>query len=390
MTTCKEAVVSTLGSLAKVFDRTRPFRDASNGGRFWMAGNTFLVALDAMYAASVRDDYGFAVEALSFFKDNLKDTAPSGWRQDNDWWTDDYGWWGLAFAAAYTYGDVLGYSPDQKATFRQNALNCYTAMFSVWKKTTLNWSDGGNSYSITGGIANTDSDERLAGRNTVTNAIFWQVAQKLVAAGESDCAAGVSKAWDFFHQGYEQKLLFNEENLIWQRFFKMPCEGGKNDEWQPNWAWLGDQGLLMSCFYATAGDGPFTPPMAIFVANTVKAKRVVGGDILHEDLTPVPNYWMDYAAGKGTFMRNLGQVNNLLHGSGSTVADYDQWIKDNASVLWKNRDANGLFPYFWNKEQGEPSLADWGYPQGVVDCVLTAAGLSALTATLPLMADQEI
>lgn len=390
MTTCKEAVISTLASLAKVFDGTRAFRDASNGGRFWMAGNTFLVALDAMNAAGVKDEHGFAAASLSYFNDNVVDDDPSQWRAKNGWWTDDYGWWGLAFNAAYTYSDVIGYSADQKATFRQRALDCYTAMFSVWKKTTLTWSDGGNTYSINGGIANTDADERLAGRNTVTNAIFWQLAQKLVAAGESSCAAGVGKAWDFFHQGYEQKLLFNEENLIWQRFYQMPCEGNTHNEWQPNWAWLGDQGLLLNCFYATTGDGPFAPLLATFVADTVKSKRVVGGDVLHEDLTPIRQYWMDYAAGKGTFMRNLGQVNNLLHGTGGNAADYDQWIKDNASVLWKNRGANGLFPYFWNNEQAEPSLDDWGYPQQIVDCVLTAAGLSVITATLPRMADQEI
>jgi hypothetical protein len=108
--------------------------------------------------------------------------------------------------------------------------------------------------------------------------------------------------------------------------------------------------------------------------------------ILHEDLFKISDYHLDYAGGKGIFMRNLQVLNARSHGDPGDI--YDALIKANATAVWNSRRVNNKFRYFWNAEAPEPTY--WGYDQSVSDTVVHASGLSALTAALPWFADQQI
>lgn len=100
---------------------------------------------------------------------------------------------------------------------------------------------------------------------------------------------------------------------------------------------------------------------------------------------------LDYACGKGTFMRSLATVNDDLHNVFPGSSAYDPFIKANAAAVWKNRDAsNGHFPYYWDHESPEPAPGSWGYNDTTAQAVLRAASLNAIAAGLPWLADQSL
>src|SRR6516225_9957880 len=111
-------------------------------------------------------------------------------------------------------------------------------------------------HTITGGIPNisddTQKNSELAGRNCVTNEVFWRLSTNLYnAAGPHshylNADANVNK---LFGQAKNQNILFDDNGLVFERFYGLPKSS------QPTWTWLGDQGLFLSCCYFNKfGDG---------------------------------------------------------------------------------------------------------------------------------------
>jgi hypothetical protein len=123
--------------------------------------------------------------------------------------------------------------------------------------------------------------------------------------------------------------------------------------------------------------------------KAVQINRKTANGVLHEDLAPYSQYTLDYACGKGTFMRYLAYINDSYHYSPGGKY-YDSYISVNAKALWKNRH-RGIFPYYWDAESPEPALKHWGgYRRDTANAVLHAAGLSGLNAALPWLKDQPI
>jgi hypothetical protein len=122
------------------------------------------------------------------------------------------------------------------------------------------------------------------------------------------------------------------------------------------------------------------------VAAAVKQNMTLKNMVLHEDLFKLTEFQLDYAGGKGVFIRNLKVLNEQGHqDKGDT---FDPYIKASAASVWNHRLQNNKFRYFWNAEGQEPT--DWGYNVSVSDAVVHASGLSALTASLPWFANEEI
>ena len=128
-------------------------------------------------------------------------------------------------------------------------------------------------------------------------------------------------------------------------------------------------------------------------AASIKAVQTnikTASGVLHEDVAPYSDYRLDYACGKGTFMRYLADINDSSHHAVPGGKHYDSYISLNAKALWKNRHG-GIFPYYWDAESPRPALECWGgYRQDTANAVLHAAGLSALNAALPWLKDQPI
>lgn len=389
MTTYQRAAMMSLDTMKTVWKGGDAFRNCTDGVYFfWMAGNFFHTAIDAMNQLQVKDTYGFGADALKFFDESApKGADPRKWPFESGFWVDDYGWWGIALIHAYRYADTLGYDAGTKQKFAVRAQNCWEAMNAFWQTSTVSWDINNAHYSVSGGVPNTlDPAPALAGRNCVTNEVYWALSNLLFTEFGSHYKDSNALSSDFFRQGYEQAILFNSNNLVYERFFGMP--GGSTDH---NWTWLGDQGLFAySSFYNNTGnESLFGQEQARLVLESVMKNMRTANGILHEDLAPWPAFIMDYACGKGTFMRYLSYINSYLHGGFPGLSKYDEYIAINARAVWKNRSqSTGVFGFYWDGEDTLP--ADWGYGQDTADAILHAAGFSTIIAALAKYADQPI
>jgi hypothetical protein len=366
-----------------------------------MAGNAFHTAVECMVNTQQKDTFGLAKEAVAYFNNAITDPnnptrwakGPTGGKGEFGYWVDDYGWWGNAFIYSYFHADALGYNADFKNNLLFNATNCWEALHACWDPTPISWTGGnGLPYTITGGIPNTSDYTLLAGRNCVTNECFWRLSTNLWAAIPApdgqyylDPNTNVN---NFFAQAKNQGILFDSNGLVLERFFGLPYTN------QPNWTWLGDQGFFLTCcFFNQYGGGPTQPwadPTVLF-NHVIDAKTTANKTVLHEDLAPwsdSPDFRLDYACGKGTFMRNLMYLTSDYHNKNlGQKSPYDDFIRTNANAVWKNL-KNGLCPFFWNNEAAEPT--SWRYDQGVANAVLYAAGLSAINAAQVNWANDNI
>ncbi|MDZ8264658.1 hypothetical protein [Nostoc sp. ChiQUE01b] len=384
MATFKEATVQGLDTLVYLWNHGNTFTNCSGGGCFWMAGNFFHTAVKSMLKTGLQDTYGIGKEALAYFDGFIKDTAnPRNWRQEYGFWVDDYGWWGTAFIYAYFASDKLGYDPSMKEKFALNAKNCWEALNACWDNSPIYWQKDGKNYTITGGIPNTLDAAPLAGRNCVTNECYWRLSTILGNTFGQHYLDPNANANNFFLEAKTQSILFDSSGLVYERFLGLP-----NTDY-PTWTWLGDQGLFaISCYFNSQGmPGVFDQAQAKSIINAVQTNKKTASGVLHEDLAPYSEYQLDYACGKGTFMRNLAYVNDNIHNAFPSSA-YDSYIKLNAIAVWRNQQSGGIFPYYWDAESTEPT--SWGYSQATANAVLHAAGLSAINAALPWIQDQPI
>jgi hypothetical protein len=386
MTTFQDSAVQGLNTLVGLWNHGDTFKNCSGGGCFWMAGNFFHTAVDSMSRAGLQDTNNLGQEALDYFGGFVKDTTnPRNWRQEYGYWVDDYGWWGIAFMHAYLASNKLGYGSTMQAQFAKNAGNCWEALNACWDNSPINWQMDGKSYTITGGIPNTLGDATLAGRNCVTNECYWRLSSFLGRIFGQHYLDPNANANNFFLQAKTQSILFNGSGLVYERFLGLP-----NTDY-PDWTWLGDQGLFaISCYFNLPGTPVFDGTQAKSTINAVQTNNKTATGVLHEDVAPYNQFRLDYACGKGTFMRNLAYVNDDQHNQ-FQAGPYDPYIKLNAMAVWRNQRSDGSFPYYWDAEVQEPNPDYWGYtPTITANAVLHAAGLSAINAALPWLKDQSI
>jgi hypothetical protein len=379
MTTYKQAAEQGFNRLVILWNHAKPFY-ATNGGCFWMCGNTLHVALDYLIAVQQRDTYKLIEDAFSLFDNKVTDPDPKNWYNEGIW-VDDYGWWGIALTRAYIFAETLGYNDSLKDKLGKYANNCWIGMHTAWDPSVMQ-NDDPNVH-ISGGIWNSrQSTSYLAGRNCVTNEVYWLLCHYLsVAIGNQFMDPNTDEAvW--FSQAKASNVLFDDNKLVLERFKGSP--GGVK-----GYNWLGDQGLFLYGCYRNSD--PKAPNLNLTQAEaTIQAvsDHKTTNKVLSEPLFSDSAFFVDYAGGKGIFMRNLGYLNDDSH-AGEPLPRYDEWIMDNAAAVWNNQLPNGNFHYWWERKQDEEDIS-WGYPLDVVDAVLHASGQSALTACIPHMENQTI
>lgn len=382
MTTYRQAADAGFKTLMTLWDHGRVF-DASNGGCFWMGGNTFHVAVEYLSLTNQKDTYNLAVDALDLFDRKVTDQDPLHWIKD-DIWVDDYGWWGIALVRAYNAASVLGYDDAFKSKLRAYAEKCWIGLHNCWDQSRIPNSDP--AVDISGGIWNCNhSSSYLAGRNCVTNEVYWLFSLYMKNAfGDKYLDPNTNSAY-WFSQGLSQNVLLNSEGLVRERF-----KGTTDNPYNRDYAWLGDQGLFMyGCFYNKQPEaGNLNQELAVAMGERVKAVRTSKPLVLSEELFGDTDFQLDYSGGKGVFIRNLAIINDHHHHSVPGPGPYDEWISKNGAAVWNHQLDGGLFPYWWNAEKSEPS--SWGYPVAVANTVLHASGQSALNACITWMGDETI
>jgi hypothetical protein len=312
----------------------------------------------------------------------------------------DYGWWGNAFVLAWNNRVPLGYG-DSKYDGLFNDIFSYTD--DCWAKLQETWLDSGpygipqdhaaGSASIVGGAFNVPVDDPhnwiMQGRNSVTNEVHWLLSHGCAKIhppppNKYTYAGNATTKW------FQQWLsltggtgLLDSDRLVLER----PTGNGTYAAWR----WTGDQGLFIKQFYDIT-NGRQT---ALDIANNVNM-YFMPNNILHEDLSfldhpGLSDFVVDYATGKGVFMRGLVYVS--MKEPGNPFADL---IKLNASAIWRTRlvdiEAN-QFAYNWDGAAGqEPAeLKPIGdKSQNLCYLVMQGAGQDALNAAMLIAPNDQI
>ncbi|HEY9681035.1 MAG TPA: glycoside hydrolase family 76 protein [Oculatellaceae cyanobacterium] len=375
MTTYLKAAIESFALLFEHWNHGKDF----DGNTFWFAGNILHGAVDyfgVMQDSGVPDNTDaeiFVLDALKVFDSIINEPDPLRWAATG-FWLDDFGWWGVAFARALMR---LQLNDSLKERVKKYADNCWICMHNGWDDSLV-----GPDVPIRGGVPNTTNDAVLAGKNCVTNSLFWLLSLMLHNLEKnSKYIDPKTNSDEWYQQAINLRLLFSDENLVRERF-----KGAPNFV---DWPWLGDQGLFLQCCKTIEVTDP-KRKFAVGLADAVAAYRVRPSGVISEGLFPIPKnqstYWLAYATGKGIFMRNL----QLLNSSLGIPGPYADWIKTNATAVWTNRLKNNMFPFYWDKELPEPASADWGYKDSIAPLVLHASGMSALTAAASLFPNEEI
>lgn len=388
MTTFKQAAISATARLDECY-RDNPF-----AGNFWFAGNALSAYIRALVATRQHD-----TGLLQFAFDDVYTEAV----KHAGWWHDDYGWWGCAFASAIRHRDALDLGGREHDAFFRQLLG---QAHECWKQLEQNWSEtdfgadgqypdnGTGSSDIHGGSYNTKTDPGImAGRNTVTNAGFWLLSLELVKLtgdqGARDRAAALS-SWfaEWFARGDGDGTgIRDDRGLLLER-----PTGHVLD---PGWHWTGDQGVVMLALLRQAqldGTDPASTPGPKLVDAVIAGMTQGDAHHLQEYLgftrsPELADFEVDYATGKGIFMRQLGEACTIL--GGRWTAGHAAFIRANATAVWVGRDVarGGQLPFDWGTT---PTVPIDEKTLELRDVVFQASGLDALSLAATHWADAPV
>jgi hypothetical protein len=353
------------------------FSARQSASSYWKLGNSFDTILDFLdfdstdaeklpsvlqtqYAVSLKDLHGY-------------DSA----------WFDDFGWWTVAFqrAAQRTY-----FSSSDREYFVSTMKECWTRFTDrgpkVWERHTKDTFDDCGP-AVPGGVWNeywegtdskkwpgpndgipdsTDPKQSLHGiQNTVTNTVYLIAAQRLGVTAEN-ANADAEREFKFLQSWFEVR-----SNTLW---WPQPANnaahvrervshfapssrfptGKMNKFYQSDWAWTGDQGLVVGALadrMRLMSGGPkerselLEKAKALIAGARYYLRNSMTGQLLSFTTTgQVPgNDYDDYQTGPGVFWRNMLHAWNVDPDLKAFLNQpaYTEWLKLNAEFAIKSQ-----------------------------------------------------
>ena len=352
---------------------------AGKNDAFWLTGNTLRTVIFYMLAAGLTDaEKSFIVNALKTFVGTVPLDADNKTLENlskGDIWLDDFGWWAIAFLLAAWNNDALGLDATTRSQLITSAEHCWKIMSLGWD--TITPIVEPNSP-VVGGVWNTKKNLPLSGRNCVTNEVFGLASQRL-AAILNDLSYLTPDARTFFAEAKAKDVLFVSESatppvyLVRERFDEVNRGFGV-----PGWFWAGDQGLSVALYQRTED-------MDSIGMEVLKTMTDSAG-VLHDRVSPLPEFERDYATGKGVLLDHFSFLIDVQYPP-TWQPQALQFMETNAKAVWNSRiQADGQllnqFLFNWNPYGTGPSYG--GEPKDDLlddpadQLVLQVAGLSAL------------
>jgi hypothetical protein len=176
----------------------------------------------------------------------------------------------------------------------------------------------------------------------------------------------------------------------------------------PNWTWAGDQGLFTAAGMGSpSAGGDNLVDLATKISAAVESKLMDAGKVIHDHKVPLSDFILDYATGKGVYLRCWSRWNGK---------NYNQLILNNAQAVWNNRNPppdepfedpdpetrDFQFGFNWNPQgrpydpnnpdSGEPNYLPFGGAAALRFSllILQASGMAALNAALLIAPDRTI
>lgn len=332
---------------------------------FWHVGRTLETCND--YIAQNRTDK--PIDAARF-RDQVSPWCRSFYREkagnpDNQaWWWDDYGWWGLAHLAV---GDL------------QNAKDCWQRM------KTYGVERGPRGGDYWGGCWNHTIDQNPPGcENSVTGSTFFLLSLRLLNAASFNAdpmrndVLGAARNWASWFDRWlgRSGALLNPIHLVRER--PVGDEGGYFPKGQPNYEvgciWTGDQGLALAwaaeAFQLAPTDGQGVFPGAPYrdkafqMANLIRRgmETLFDADgVLHE-APYASNSWggynIDYATGRGVFMRCLSRADRVFRNQPGWLPS-DERVQQTADAVIELLGTPSPTMYSWKYGTEQDVLNAW-------------------------------
>jgi hypothetical protein len=332
MTDYQGAAIQNYGALLNLYGSSSP------PSSFWRIGNTFDTMIDYLATIYPNTAKEIAQKAAAQFELGL--TKIEGGIDGA--WFDDFGWWSVASQRALKF---FGSNPPPQL---QNILDqCWSRYTDRAPKV---WDRRGSSQydkyrpAVDGGVWNAywigtedkwkgpkngnPSDGHLIGiQNTVTNALYLMIAHRLAPKDEKAREAAENEAkflFAWFEEAQDplwwklgQTALVRERVSHFANGVKAPSSDSPCKGFHDNWAWAGDQGLILGCLVdiinATAPNfrGPLLTRARELIAGVGENMTDKGVVLPWTPTGCVPDGDTgDYETGPGVYWRNILYVWN--------------------------------------------------------------------------------
>lgn len=332
---------------------------------FWHVGRTLNTCNDyiTQNAASVSADverYNREVRpwCACFY------SKQAGASDNQTWWWDDYGWWGLAHLAT---GDL------ERAKDCWNRMNAYGV------------GGGQTGPDYRGGVWNHTTQEDPPGcENSVTNSLFFLLSLRFLndALFNTDplrkdvLAAATGWARWLDHWLGRPRAILNPLQLLRER----PV-GDSNDvfrfgapTYEVGWIWSGDQGLALAWAAEAFGLAPADWD-AVFAGSPYRARalemasQIQGGmaplfdvdGVLHEapySANSKGNYNVDYCTGRGVFMRYVSRADRVFRQEPGWITHDAQSLNTADAVIARLAEPSPTM-YSWSYSKEQAILNAW-------------------------------
>ncbi|HWB06750.1 MAG TPA: glycoside hydrolase family 76 protein [Verrucomicrobiales bacterium] len=273
-------------------------------------------------------------------KPRTRTTTRPGYKEFNNEYLDDSGWWGLSWLKMYDF--------TKEAKCLATSKEVHAHMAAHWR------TDAG------GGVLWHIEDKRPAS-NAITNSLFLILSARLYERTQDQA----------FLKWAQQTYEWFQKNALYDGTAIVDAPGHKNDHWTYNQgAWIGG----LTAFYLATGTQSYLDEAVKVADSLIRHAGLFQNGVLVEKLGT--RGW-DVGLFKGVCMRYLGQLRDVLREQKlhAPVADeIDTNLRSSAVSMIANADKDGQYGLQWHKDAKDQ---DYNFNTHT-------SGLIAIVALLPV------
>ncbi|HEY5329755.1 MAG TPA: glycoside hydrolase family 76 protein [Acidobacteriaceae bacterium] len=338
--TAKARASVAAADVQRFYDPATGLFCSGTGDCWWYSANELTALVD--YSMRVKSKDAATVVANTFEKAGFRGPQKDALGPFVDTWTDDDGWWGLAWVDAYEYAKV--YDPGHAERYLTLAKNIFAYMAAQWET-----GDCG------GGLWQNQKPTHT--KDAIANEVFFSLATGLYRrTGDKQYLDWAMREWKWF----DGTGMVNADHLVYDHLSGSksahPCTAQGREFWTYN------QGVVLGGLTDLYGIYKTRDPKlaksllarAVEIADCVVDKGCGGNTaiskfplldakgILMEACGTNPCTYGPAYQFKGIFVRNLARLNEV-------AGKYTGFLAANAASAWtQDRDDEGLFGFYWD------------------------------------------